>query len=110
MLTPPVETIRIGSQGREQLIKLKRQTKIENWNILCRWAYCVSLAEETKPIAVLENFENSVEMTWKVFSADLSDYFVAATKIRADSDGFDDTPEGMAECFKAHLSLSLIHI
>jgi DNA sulfur modification protein DndE len=37
-MKPPVETVRISKQGRDQLIKIRRQTGIENWNIICRWA------------------------------------------------------------------------
>ena len=44
-----IETVRIDEQGREQLIRLKRYTGVEFWNVLCRWALCVSLAEPTKP-------------------------------------------------------------
>ncbi|PSN10275.1 hypothetical protein C7293_28725 [filamentous cyanobacterium CCT1] len=52
MLAPPVERVRISQAGKDQLIKLKRVTKIDQWNILCRWAFCRSLAEPAKPSPV----------------------------------------------------------
>ena len=33
-----VEHIRLSKQAKNQLIKLKRVTGIEHWNVLCRWA------------------------------------------------------------------------
>ena len=43
-----VESIRISKSGRDQLITLKRRTGIENWNVICRWAFCASSAEPSR--------------------------------------------------------------
>ena len=40
------------SQAKEQLIRLKTRTGIPQWNILCRWAFCLSLAEPTPPTPI----------------------------------------------------------
>ena len=40
-----LKQIRLSSQAKEQLIRLKTRTGIQQWNILCRWAFCLSLAE-----------------------------------------------------------------
>ena len=42
-----IDHIRFSQQAKDQLIKFKRVTGIEHWNILCRWALCVSLAEDS---------------------------------------------------------------
>ncbi len=47
MIEPPLDRVRISQAAKDQLIKLKRVTKIDQWNILCRWAFCRSLAEPT---------------------------------------------------------------
>jgi len=44
-----IETIRISEKGKQQLTRLKRKTGIENWNTLCRWAFCLSLSESSIP-------------------------------------------------------------
>ena len=41
----PIERVRISQTAEDRLVKLKRSTKIKQWNILCRWAFCRSLAE-----------------------------------------------------------------
>ena len=43
------EHIRLSQQARESLVKLKRYTGIPHWNTLCRWAFCLSLAESSQP-------------------------------------------------------------
>ena len=41
-----VETVRLGSDTKTHLSTLKKRTGIENWNTLCRWAFCLSLSDE----------------------------------------------------------------
>ena len=79
----PIKQVRISKTAKEQLIKLKRITKIENWNILCRWAFCRSLAEPTIPAPVTIKTSDGVEMTWEVFWWRYSRYLIncAQTKV-----------------------------
>ena len=44
-----IEQIRLSNQGKDQLIRLKTKTGITQWNILCRWAFCLSMREPTPP-------------------------------------------------------------
>ena len=38
-MEPPIDRIKLSQSARDQLIKLKRITKIDQWNVLCRWAF-----------------------------------------------------------------------
>lgn len=109
-MKPPAETIRITKQGRDQLSKLRKQTGVEHWNALCRWAFCVSLREPTRPPAITDKFEGGVEMTWKVFSGDQSELFAALTRLRARQDGFALTAEGVGTCLRAHIHRGLAYL
>ena len=106
----PIETIRISRQGREQLIKLRRQTGIEHWNVLCRWAFCVSLREKTPPLQTGEKLDGGVEMTWKVFSGEHGDIYSALCWLRAGKDGFTEGTDGAAACLRAHLHRGLSYL
>lgn len=103
----PVETVRISKQGKDQLLKIRRQTGIEHWNTLCRWAFCASLRETKIPTAYGEKIDGGVEMTWKVFSGEQSDIYAALIYIRARQDGFPSTPDGMASCLRTHIHRGL---
>jgi DNA sulfur modification protein DndE len=59
------------------LIKIKRNTGIENWNVICRWALCLSLNEKTPPPKQKVSNEQGIEMTWKVFGGEFSDIYAA---------------------------------
>jgi DNA sulfur modification protein DndE len=63
-----IETIRISEKGKQQLIQLKKKTGIDNWHTLCRWAFCISLAESSIPPKEEIPADSNIEMTWKTFS------------------------------------------
>lgn len=109
-MKPPIDTIRISKQGRDQLIKLRRQTGIEHWNVLCRWAFCVSIKENSTPPTITQKLEGGVEMTWKVFSGEMSELFSALTWLKVRHDNFDLSPEGAAICLRAHLHRGLAYL
>lgn len=98
-----IENVRLSQQGKEQLIKLKRVTKIMNWNVLCRWALCTSLAEPTPPPALKVPSDSSVEMTWKTFGGEHADVYEALVRARCLRDGLPLTEEVLTEQFRLHL-------
>jgi len=103
MLDPPVERVRISQAAKDQLIKLKRITKIDQWNILCRWALCRSLAEPTPPSPVAISTDSNVEMTWQVFGGAIADSLAIALKQRCYRDGLPTDRETLATQFRLHL-------
>lgn len=106
-MKPPADPVRISQLGREQLIKLKRQTGIANWNILCRWAVCCSLREKSAPPQAIPGGEGGVEMTWKVFAGEQADTIASLIYLRASSDGFSNDSDGSSQCLRAHLHRGL---
>lgn len=98
-----IENIRISKQGRDHLIKLKRLTGIANWNVLCRWAFSISLAEPTTPRIDRIPADSSVEMTWRTFGGEYEAVYMALLKERCKKDGFDLSDEILATQFRLHL-------
>ena len=62
-----IETVYLSQKNKDQLIKIKRATGIQNWNILCRWAFCLSLADKTLPSNIPDKNGHAIEISWKVF-------------------------------------------
>lgn len=72
-----IDIIRLSEKQKQQLIVLKRKTGIENWNVLCRWALCMSLADPTVPPKEDIPSDSNVEMSWKVFGGEHADVYLA---------------------------------
>ncbi len=102
-MEPPVNSIKLSQTAKDQLVKLKRSTKIDQWNILCRWAFFRSLAETTPPSIIPIPADSNLEMTWKVFGGELADISILALKQRCHQDGLDITPETLSQQFRLHL-------
>ncbi len=102
-MEPPINTIKLSQTAKDQLSKLKRFTKIDQWNILCRWAFCRSLAEPTIPSPVPIITDSNVEMTWRVFGGELADILIIALKQRCHNDNLGTDKETLATQFRLHL-------
>lgn len=99
----PVERIHISKTAEEQLTKLKRNTKIKQWNILCRWALCRSLAEPSPPSPVAIKTDSKVEITWNVFGGESADILSVALKQRCYQDGLSTERETLKQQLILHL-------
>lgn len=105
-----IEHIRVSKQAREQLIRLKRHTGIEHWNVLCRWAFCRSLAEATPPPPAKIPADSNVEMSWRVFGGRHSDIYMALLKARCLADGLPLDDETIAQQFRLHLHRGIAYL
>lgn len=106
----PIERIKLSKKAKDQLIKLKRITKIEHWNVLCRWAFCRSLAEGNPPAPYPIPADSNVEMTWQVFGGDMADILLLALKYRCHNDGFDTDVETLNNQFRLHLHRGISYL
>lgn len=106
----PIEHIRLSEQAKDQLIKLKRMTGIQHWNVLCRWAFCTSLAESSPPLQQRIPADSSVEMTWKVFAGKNGDIYWQLLLERCRRDGVNPNDEVCAQQFRAHLHRGIAHL
>ena len=109
-MKPPVEVVRLSPVARQQLIQLKRHTKIEQWNILCRWGFCCSLAETTIPSPVPIPTENGIEIEWNTFAGKLSDILIIALKQRCHNDGLGTDKETLQNQFRLHLHRGIAYL
>lgn len=98
-----LETVRISEKAKRQLINVKQKTGIEHWNVLCRWAFCLSLADETPPSPANIPLDSNVEMTWRTFGGEHHEIYLALLKHRCQKDKGMCSDEAINNLFKLHL-------
>ncbi len=105
-----LKQIRLSAQAKEQLIRLKMKTGIGQWNILCRWAFCLSLRQPSPPALVEVPADSNVEMTWQVFGGEAQELYLALLKERCTRDGLGTTEEELARWFRLHLHRGIAYL
>ena len=105
-----LKQIRLSSQAKDQLIRLKTKTGISQWNILCRWAFCLSLRQPTPPTPVEVHADSNVEMTWQVFGGEAQDLYLAILKERCERDGLGTSEEVLLRQFRLHLHRGVAYL
>ena len=105
-----VEVVRVDERAKSQLTTLKRRTGIKNWNVLCRWALCVSLAEPSIPADQEIGMLSNVEMSWSTFGGSAADIYAAIIRARCDTDGLPQTPDTLADQFRLHLHRGITYL
>ncbi len=98
-----LKNIRLSQEAKDQLIKLKRTTKIGNWNTLCRWAFCLSMKEPSVPPDINIVTNSNVEMSWETFGGQHAEVYWMMLKKRCHDDGLELDHQTLYQQFKLHL-------
>lgn len=105
-----VRQIRMSSQAKDRLSKLKGKTGIGNWNVLCRWALCYSLAEDTIPTDLPVNMDSNLEMSWMTFAGEYYEIYEAIVKVWCRKMGVSTDHETVVKYFRLHLERGIAHL
>lgn len=109
-MTNPIEVVKVDQRMKNLLIQLKRKTKIQNWNILCRLGLIVSLTIETPPNEITISNDGAVEMSWKVFGGAYDHLIYAMLKYRIIKEGLELNEHVVKDQFRRHLYRGIQHL
>ena len=110
MTSPPIETIRLSEAAKSNLSVLKRRTGLTNWNVLCRWALCASLADENPVVDTPMGEVSNVEMTWATFGGQHAELYAALIYARCHGGRLGTEREIVANQFRLHLERGLLKL
>lgn len=105
-----VRQIKMSSQAKERLSRLKGKTGIGNWNTLCRWALCYSLAEDTVPTDLPINTDSNLEMSWMTFAGEYYELYEAIVKVWCRKKGLATDQKTAAKYFRLHLDRGIAYL
>lgn len=105
-----VTSFKLSQPEKEKLIRIKAKTGIQNWNVICRWALCWSLAELTIPGGLDPLSDSNVEMSWTTFAGvEHQEIYEAIIRQRCINDGLGDSQEVLRKYFRLHLNRGINH-
>jgi DNA sulfur modification protein DndE len=104
MHTDFIETVRLDAETKLRLMTLKKRTGIANWNTLCRWAFCLSLADETLVRERNERDVGAVEMSWRTFAGDEEVIYRFLLVDRCQKDHGKTDKELLSSTLRQHIS------
>lgn len=105
-----IDTVRLVETDRDLLNRLKRSTGIKNWNVLCRWAFCLSLREPGRTTVNPSGNNSNVEMSWKIFAGPHADVYWSLLLHRVHEDGIELNQENIEREFNRHLHRGIGHL
>ena len=105
-----IKQFRLSAQARNQLIRLKTRTGITQWNILCRWAFCLSLRQPTPPtpIEIPQRQQRRIDVAgfWGRGSRAVLD----AAQGRCEHEGLGTSDDVLLRQFRLHLHRGINHL
>lgn len=98
-----IKQIKLSQKEKDKLIRIKAKTGIEAWNVICRWALCLSMADKSIPFGPDVPSDSNVEMSWGTFGGEYQELYDAVFRERCIEDGIEDDPNQIAKHFRLHL-------
>lgn len=105
-----VKQVRLSSQAKDKLSRLKGKTGIKNWNVLCRWAFCYSLNENSVPTDAPIDADSNVEMSWYTFAGEYSELYEALMIEWCREKEIETNETNLAKYFKLHLERGILFL
>lgn len=105
-----VKQIRLSNQAKDKLSRLKGKTGIRNWNVLCRWAFCYSLKDNSIPTDVPIESDSNLEMSWYTFAGEYSELYEALMIEWCMEMGIEANETNLAKYFKLNLERGIARL
>lgn len=105
-----IKQIKLSQQAKDHLSRLKGKTGIKNWNVLCRWAFCYSLSENTLPTDISIEADSNLEMSWYTFGGEYSDIYDSLIKAWCINMGLPIDETTLSKYFRLNLERGIAHL
>lgn len=105
-----IESLKLSERSSIEISTIKRNTKIETMNVICRWALTVSLSSDLPPPPLAKEDKILREIDWKIFAGDYEHLIMALLKSRMVQEKLSVDNETLNDQLRAHVQrgLSLI--
>ncbi len=102
-----IDRVRLSAAAKQQLITLKRRTGIEHYNVICRHALCISLANPSPVPPERHQMNSGIEIDWKVFAGNAEATYLNLLITRVLRESGTAEPETVRDQLTAHVHRGL---
>lgn len=105
-----IERVKLSAAAKQQLSTLKKRTGIEHYNVICRHALCMSLANESKVPDENIQFSGGLEIDWKTFAGEGEFTLTNLLTVRAIAEVGDSSPACVRKVLQSHIHRGLSYL
>lgn len=105
-----IVSLRLTAAAKQQLITLKRRTGIEHYNVLCRHALCLSLANPAPAPDEHLQFVGGLEIDWKTFAGDADATYLNLLIVRSLADESEASAPAVRRTLTQHVHRGLSYL
>lgn len=105
-----IDRVRLTAAARNQLIALKRKTGVEHYNVLCRHAFCLSIANPSIPPIEDFNYNGGIDIDWRVFTGGHEALYLNILLLRMHHDNFSIDETMVRQMLALHLHRGLSYM
>jgi len=98
-----LDALRLDEVAKNRLMTLRRRTGIETRNVLCRWALCISLVEESTPRANSVDEKKEIEISWDIFAGKMASVYRGLLIERCKKEGLEITRANLNFVLSQHV-------
>lgn len=98
-----IDTVFTSQNNKNALNRLKGVTGIKYWNILCRYAFCISIKEISLP-RVLDEKNDGVEMNFETFAGKEKAIYVSLLVNNLLKNNIQINNQNLAKYLRVHIS------
>jgi DNA sulfur modification protein DndE len=99
-----LDRIRLPQQTKDQLSRLKRITGMDQWNMICRWGFCMSIADPNHPPKQEVPSDSNIEMEWETFTGEHSDLYWGLLLLRAHEENTPRRKDSLLQLLRTHIT------
>ncbi len=100
-------TVHYSQQIRNNLVTIKRRTKLPHYHTVCRWGLCLSLADDRPARSQKEETgaDSAVfDLPWSRFGQEHADLLAEMLRMRATKEGVECSDKNLQKLAEAHIS------
>lgn len=76
-----IDVVRLSQSDKDSLIKIKRKTGVDSWNVLCRWSLTIALAQSNAVYTKTLEKRDSIEIKWDTFAGKYEPFYLGLLQI-----------------------------